>query len=212
MLYYFDSSCQLDGYLTWCFPVDGKVFWWTFIEQLSLSLPGNETQQLLLPWMLSLALDSERLMLNLAEPSQAVHQGCFTQRVASSLGMAEPATHWLCLYSLPLQPVAAPTSSTHLAGGGGKAFVVLVGSWCSGIWLVPTCPATQCYWLLSLDVASQFCLHPWAALSELKAWHFFVESLWHSRLHKQIQTLLKWNLFMRKHSTILIWILKEDRQ
>lgn len=50
MLYYFDSSCQLDGYLTWCFPVDGKVFWWTFIEQLSLSLPGNETQQLLLPW------------------------------------------------------------------------------------------------------------------------------------------------------------------
>jgi len=52
MLYYLDSSCQLDGNLTWYFPVDGKAFWRIFpwaAQQLSMSFPRYETQKSLLP-------------------------------------------------------------------------------------------------------------------------------------------------------------------
>lgn len=113
MLYYLDSSCQLDGNLTWYFPVDGKVFWRIFAwaaQQLSLSLPRNETQKLLLPLnALTLFRQCEVHANTLLNP----HKLCIRAvsdtllKVAYFLGMAKQRC-----YSLALSLLLASSTCT----------------------------------------------------------------------------------------------------
>lgn len=113
----------------------------------------------------------------LAEPSQTVHQGCFRHRQKREF----PRVPFFCNGKTALLPTGFGSTTCLISlyqpphPPFGRWRQSTLQCWWApvavGKWHVPACPATQCYLLLSLDVAR----HSFVCITE-KAW---VSSAWH---------------------------------